>query len=75
MASQDDNFLPGIINILERLHTKTAERGDSMLPFLLNLAKTEAEDELKSQEAQRQRQAALEDTSSQKTWRPTALAS
>ena len=69
-----DDFLPSLIGILDRLHTKSAERGDSMLTFLLGLAKTEAEDELKSEAAQAERMSALRETSSQKSWRPTALA-
>lgn len=73
MAASDD-FLPTLIGILDRLHTKSAERGDSMLTFLLGLAKTEAEDELKSEAAQADRLSALRDTSSQNSWRPTALA-
>lgn len=75
MASHhDDEFLSALIGILDRLHGKSAERGDSMLTFLLGLAKTEAEDELKSAVAQANRRATLRDTSSQNSWRPTALA-
>jgi hypothetical protein len=74
MPRSDDDFLPALIGILERLHAKSAERGDSMLAFLLGLAKTEAEDELKCQAAQADRRTALRDTSSQTSWRPAALA-
>ena len=74
MPAADENFLPTLIGILEKLHAKSAERGDSMLTFLLGLAKTEAEDELKCEAEEARRRALLRDTSSAKTWRPTALA-
>lgn len=44
----DDNFLPTMIGILEQLHEKSHARGSAMLSFLLDLARTEAEDELKT---------------------------
>ncbi len=74
MARSDDGFLAVLIGILDRLHAKSAERGDSMLTFLLGLAKTEAEDELQSEAAQANRRAALRETSSENSWRPAAMA-
>lgn len=74
MVGHDDDFLPALIGILDRLHGKSVERGESTLTFLLGLAKTEAEDELKTQAAQADRLASFRDASSQNTWRPTALA-
>jgi hypothetical protein len=74
MAGPDDNFLPALIGILERLHARSAERGDSLLAFLLGLAKTEAEDRLKSEAEEADRRAAFRANSADKTWRPTALA-
>ena len=74
MAGPDDEFLPALIGILDRLHCRSAERGESTLTFLLALAKTEAEDELKSRADQAHRRATLRDTSSRNSWRPTALA-
>jgi hypothetical protein len=74
MAGHDDDFLPALIGILDRLHGKNAERGETMLTFLIGLAKTEAEDELKTQSACADRMATFRDASSQQTWRPTALA-
>lgn len=44
----EDNFLPTVIGILEQLHAKSSARGAAMLTFLLDLARTEAEDELKT---------------------------
>ena len=74
MAGPADEVLPALIGILDRLHCKSAERGESTLTFLLGLAKTEAEDELKSQADQAHRRAILRDTSSRNSWRPTAMA-
>ena len=72
MLASEDDFLPTVIGVLDRLHDKTAERGNSMLSFLLGLARTEAEDEMRSAIAHTDRRAVLRDTSCENSWRPTA---
>jgi hypothetical protein len=53
MVQAPVEFLPSVIAVLQQLQEESAERNESMLAFLLDLAKTEAEDRL--------RQAGLDD--------------
>jgi hypothetical protein len=47
MVQAPVEFLPSVIAVLQRLHDESAERNESMLAFLLDLARTEAEDRLR----------------------------
>lgn len=51
------------IDILQRLHDESAERGETMLAFLLDLAKTEAEDQVRQAGLEAETRTALRDTS------------
>jgi hypothetical protein len=51
------------IEILQRLHDESAERGETMLAFLLDLAKTEAEDQVRQAGLDAEMRTALRDTS------------
>lgn len=64
MTKPDDHYLPTLISILERLQAKTSERGESMLSFLLDLAKAEAQDELTTMQAEAGFRSRLRQTSS-----------
>ncbi len=57
------DFLPTVIGILEQLRASSAENGAANLAFLLDLAKTEAEDELRTAKAQADLRATLKETS------------
>ena len=69
MDKSDDNFLPAVIGILGRLQVTTAQHGSPMLAFLLDLAKAEAEDELRTANMEEDLRSALRATSSAATWR------
>jgi hypothetical protein len=57
------DFLPNLIGILAQLSATSAENGASNLAFLLELAKTEAEDELRTAQAQADIRTTLKETS------------
>jgi hypothetical protein len=69
MPKSDDDFLPAVIGILGRLQATTAEHGRPMLAFLLDLAKAEAEDELRTAHMEDDLRSALKETSSIATWK------
>ena len=69
MDKSDDNFLPAVIGILGRLQATTAQHGSPMLAFLLDLARAEAEDELRTASLEEDLRSALKETSSAGTWR------
>ena len=69
MADKQDDFLPAVIGILDRLQATTAERGRPMLAFLLDLAKAEAEDELRTDTMEGDFRSALKETSSVASWK------
>jgi hypothetical protein len=52
MVDREDDFLPTAIGILTRLQAITVQRGRTNLAFLLDLARTEAEDELRYDRAE-----------------------
>jgi hypothetical protein len=63
MAEREDDFLPTAIGILTRLQAITVQRGRSNLAFLLDLARTEAEDELRHDKAEAELKTTLRQTS------------
>jgi hypothetical protein len=69
MPTSDDDFLPAVIGILARLQATTEEHGRPMLAFLLDLAKAEAEDELRTAHMEDDLRSALKETSSIATWK------
>jgi hypothetical protein len=48
MERRDIDFLPTMIGILQKLHATSLERGQPNLAVLLDLARTEAEDALRT---------------------------
>lgn len=48
MKETEEDFLPDAIGLLKQLHETSGARGLATLTLLLDLAKTEAEDALKS---------------------------
>lgn len=66
------DFLPSVIGILERLSATSAENGASNLAFLLDLARNEAEDELRTGQAQDRIRTTLKDTSCATSLAPAA---
>lgn len=69
MDKNDEDFLPAVIGILGRLQVTSAQHGSPMLAFLLDLAKAEAEDELRTAHLEEDLRSALKATSSAATWR------
>ena len=69
MDKSEDDFLPAVIGILGRLQVTTAQHGRPMLAFLLDLAKAEAEDELRTANMEQELRSALKQTSSAGSWR------
>jgi hypothetical protein len=69
MHKTDDDFLPAVIGILGRLQVTTAQHGRPMLAFLLDLAKAEAEDELRTANMEQELRSALKETSSAASWK------
>ena len=69
MAKNDDDFLPAVIGILDRLQATTVEHGRPMLAFLLDLAKAEAEDELRTAHIEDDLRSTLKQTSSVASWK------
>ena len=63
MDMPQTDFLPTVIGILERLSATSAENGAANLAFLIDLAKTEAEDELRTAQAQAEIRTTLKETS------------
>ncbi len=63
MDTSPAEFLPELIGLLERLTATSAEIGATNLAFLLDLAKTEAEDELRTGQAQADLRTTLKETS------------
>jgi len=63
METSPTEFLPKLIGILENLSAASAEIGAANLAFLLDLAKTEAEDELRTGQAQAEIRTTLKETS------------
>jgi hypothetical protein len=48
MDTRETDFLPTMIGILERLHATSLKRGQANLAVLLDLARSEAEDVLRT---------------------------
>ena len=48
MERRDIDFLPTMIGILEKLHATSLDRGQPNLAMLIELARTEAEDALRT---------------------------
>ena len=63
MDNRQTDFLPKVIGILERLSATSSERGAANLAFLIDLAKTEAEDELRTAKARAEIRTTLKETS------------
>ena len=63
MAQAPAEFLPTVIAILQRLQDESAERQETMLAFLLDLARTEAEDRLRQAGLDSDMRTALRNTS------------
>ena len=74
MEKSDDDFLPEVIGILGRLQATSTEHGSPMLAFLLDLARAEAEDEMRTAHLEEGLRSALKETSSAATWRAGARA-
>ena len=69
MDSDNGEFLPAMIGILERLHRTALNRGEPLLASILDIAKTEAEDALRHATKLAEMVAEREATSSATTWR------
>jgi hypothetical protein len=63
MDDRAADFLSNVISTLGRLQGDSAEHGETMLAFLLDLAKTEAEDRLRQAGLDADMRATLRDTS------------
>lgn len=59
MERRDIDFLPTMIGILQKLHTTSLERGQPNLAVLLDLARSEAEDALRTADQKAQVEAAF----------------
>jgi hypothetical protein len=68
MSSSSSEFLPSVIGILQELHATSSERGQTMLAFLLDLARTEAEDELRQAGLEAGIKSTLRETSTVGAW-------
>ena len=63
MGQAPAEYLPTVIATLQNLQDESAERHETMLAFLLDLARTEAEDRLRQAGLDADTRAALRDTS------------
>jgi hypothetical protein len=71
MDAQRIKFLQSMIEILNRLHDTSVQRGEPLLASVLAIAKGEAEDALRHAEELEALHALREKMSSATTWRPT----
>jgi len=69
MDSDNGEFLPTMIGILERLQKTAMSRGEPLLASILAIAKTEAEDALRHANEVAAMEARREATSSATSWR------
>jgi hypothetical protein len=69
MEKSDPEFLPTMVGILKRLQITSEERGFLMIACFLDLARAEAEEELKHIGERAALAALIEETSSRTTWR------
>ena len=65
MAESDEHFLRCVMQALERLRDASQDRGHSMLASMIDLAKVEAEDELRTKALAHQRFSEFEKRASQ----------
>jgi hypothetical protein len=72
MDANRTKFLHSMIEILNRLHDTSVERGEPLLASVLAIAKSEAEDALRHAEELQALNAMREKMSSAATWRPPA---
>ena len=70
MDAQRTKFLQSMIEILNRLHDTSVQRGEPLLASVLAIAKGEAEDALRHAEELQALNAMREKMSSATTWRP-----
>ena len=63
MGQASADFLPNVIALLRRLQEQSVEQNESMLAFLLDLARTEAEDRLRQDGLDAEMRLALQATS------------
>ena len=70
MDAQRTKFLTSMIEILNRLHDTSVERGEPLLASVLAIAKGEAEDALRHAEELNALHVLREKMSSTTTWRP-----
>lgn len=68
MDKPDGSFLPTIIGILEGLRARSVEQGAANLAFLLDLAKAEAQDELRHADLEARLRTKLKETSTVGAW-------
>ena len=71
MDAQRTKFLQSMIEILNRLHDTSVQRGEPLLASVLAIAKGEAEDALRHAQELQALNAMREKMSSARTWRPT----
>jgi hypothetical protein len=74
MEKSDPEFLPTMVGILKRLQMTSEERGFQMIACFLDLARAEAEEELKHIGERAALAALMVETSSRTTWRAGAEA-
>ena len=71
-AQRDSAFLPSIANILSRLQKTSEEEGHSMLAYLIDLARTEAEEQIRCNLQDAMFRTEILATSSTHSWRAGA---
>ena len=68
-AQRDSAFLPSIANILSRLQKTSEEEGHSMLAYLIDLARAEAEEQIRCNLQDAMFRTEILATSSTHSWR------
>ena len=71
-AQRDSAFLPSIANILSRLQKTSEEEGHSMLAYLIDLARAEAEEQIRCDLQDAMFRTEILTTSSTHSWRKGA---
>ena len=71
-AQRDSAFLPSIANILSRLQKTSEEEGHSMLAYLIDLARAEAEEQIRCDLQDAMFRSEILGTSSAHSWRKGA---
>ena len=71
-AQRDSAFLPSIANILSRLQKTSEEEGHSMLAYLIDLARAEAEEQIRCNLQDAMFRTEILATSSTHSWRAEA---